>query len=81
MEDNALSFQKLKHIIQGTVAEVYMDKFNLHSDFHAACTKIYNNSFGARAKDTFKSNLENSIQHFWCNGPQPMYVKLHKATH
>ncbi len=35
-EDNACCFQELKHILQGTKAEVYIDKFNVHSEFCAA---------------------------------------------
>ncbi len=30
-EDNAICFQELKCIVQGTKAEVYVDKFNMHS--------------------------------------------------
>ncbi len=34
-EDNAHCFQDLKHIVQGTEAKVYVDKFNLSSEFHS----------------------------------------------
>lgn len=35
-EDNAPCFQELKCIVQGTEAEVYIDEFNVHSEFSAA---------------------------------------------
>ncbi len=51
-EDNAQCFQELKRIVQGTKAEVYVDKFNVHLEFRAARRKLYNTFLGAGAKDT-----------------------------
>ncbi len=34
-EDNACCFQELKCIVQGTKAEVYVDEYNIHSEFRA----------------------------------------------
>ncbi len=39
-EDNARCFLELKRIVQATEAEVYVDKFNLHSEFRAAWSKL-----------------------------------------
>ncbi len=39
-EDNARCFQELKHIVQGTEAEVYVDEFNIHSVFCAVWRKL-----------------------------------------
>ncbi len=50
-EDNAQCFQELKCIVQGTKAKVYVDKFNIHSEFYAAWRKLYNSFLGARVKD------------------------------
>ncbi len=36
MEDNAQCFQELKRIVKGIEAEVYVDKFNICSEFCAA---------------------------------------------
>ncbi len=50
-EDNVCCFQELKCIMQGTKAKVYVDKFNLHSEFCAAWRKLYNTFLGSGAKD------------------------------
>ncbi len=69
-EDNARCFLELKRIVQGTIAEVYVDKFNLHSKFCAYWRKLYNTFLGADAKDTFAAQLEKSIQNLRYNGPR-----------
>ena len=49
-EDNAQCFLELKRIVQGTEAEVYVDKFNLCSEFRAAWRKLYNTFLGIGTK-------------------------------
>ncbi len=42
-EDDAHCFQKLKCIVLGIEAEIYMGKFNFHSEFCAAWRKLHYN--------------------------------------
>ncbi len=56
-EDNACCFQELKRIVQGTKAEVYVNEFNLHSEFQAAWRKLYNTFLGVGAKDMLAAQL------------------------
>ena len=85
-EDNARCFQELKRIVQGTEAEVYVDEFNVHSEFRAAWRKLYNTFLGAGAKDTLAAQLEKTIQTLRYNGPKrgfnfATYVERHKDAY
>ena len=85
-EDNAKCFQELKRIVQGTEAEVYVDEFNVHSEFRAAWRKLYNTFLGAGAKDTLAAQLEKTIQNLRYSGPKrgfnfATYVERHKDAY
>ncbi len=86
MEDNAQCFQELKRIVQGTKAEVYVDKFNVPSEFCAAWRKLYNTFLGTGAKDTLAAQLEKTIQNLRYNGQKrgfmfTTYVEPHKTAY
>ncbi len=42
---------------------MYVDEFNLHSEFHTFLEEAYNNFLGSGAKGIFAADLENMIQH------------------
>ncbi len=72
--------------MQGTKAEVYVDKFNIHLEYRAAWRKLYNTFLGTGAKDTLAAQLEKTIQNFCYNGPKcgfifTTYVEPHKAVY
>ncbi len=73
-EDNAQCFLKLKCIVQGTEAEVYVDKVNPHSEFRAAWRKLYNTFLGTRAKNKLAAQLEKMIQTLYYNGPKQRFT-------
>ncbi len=86
VEDNACCFQELKRIVQGTEAKVYIDKFNVHSEFRAAWRKLYNTFLGAGAKDTLAAQLEKTIQNLQYSGLKrgfnfTTYVQCHKDAY
>ncbi len=85
-EDDVTCFQKLKHIVQGTKAEVYVDEFTIHWEFSAAWRKLYNTFLGTGAKDTLAAQLEKTIQNLCYNGPKhgftfTMYIERHKTVY
>ncbi len=72
--------------MQGTKAEVYVDGFNVHSEFRAAWRKLYNTFLGTGAKDMLAAQLEKTIQNLCYNGPKcgftfTNYVDHHKAVY
>ncbi len=86
VEDNACCFQELKRIIQGTEAKVYVDEFNVHSEFWAAWRKLWNTFLSSGAKDMLAAQLERTIQNLWCSKPKhgftfSTYVKRHKTVY
>ncbi len=85
-EDNAQCLWELKHIVQGTEAKVYIDKFNVHWEIHAAWRKLYNTFLGAGAKDTLAAQSEKTIQNLQYYGPKrgftfSTYVERHKDAY
>ncbi len=69
-EDNALCSQELKRIVQGTQADVYVDKFNIHLEFWAIWRKLYNTFLGNGEKDMLATQLEKDIKTLWYNKPR-----------
>ncbi len=85
-EDNAQCFQELKCFVQGTEAEVYIDNFNVHSEFQASWRKLYNIFLGTGTKDTLATQLERDIQTLWYSGLRRgftfnTYVECHKQAY
>ncbi len=70
VEDNPCYFQELKRIVKGTEAKVYMDEFNIHSEFFTVWRKLYNTFLGFSAKDTLATKSEKTIQNL-------CYIGLH----
>ncbi len=86
VENNAQCFLELKRIVQGTKAEVYVDKFNLHSKFRAAWRKLYNTFLSIGAKDMLTAQLEKTIQNLCYNWPKrgftfATFVECHKTAY
>ncbi len=72
--------------MQETKAEVYVDEFNVHSEYCAAWSKLYNTFLGTGAKDALAAQLEKTIQNLCYNGPKcgfmfSTYVECHKAAY
>ncbi len=84
-EDNTQCFQVIKHIVQGTEAEVDVDEFNIHSELCTAWRKLYNTFLGSVAKYMLAAQLEKIIQNLWYSGPKcgftfSTYVECHKTA-
>ncbi len=61
-EVDAHCFQELKGVVQGTEAEVYMDKFNVYLEFCAAWRKLYNTFLRSDTWEMLAFQLEQTIQ-------------------
>lgn len=69
-----------------TKARVYVDEFNVHSEFCFAWRKLYNTFLGAVVKDMLATQLKKTIQNLHYNRPKlgftfSTYVECHKTSY
>lgn len=83
--NNNMCCNKLKEIVRGTKAKVYMDEFVLTTDFCATWLRIYNTFLGEGSKDILVTELEDNIANTNYTGLMKgftfmFYVECHKTT-